>query len=698
MNCLPKRRVWSTFGVALALGCALSAGSCIARSDSSLRRITDSDASTIFIDGSTGDPDQYLPPADPHALIGVDPARGPFSGGNRALIRGNGFDKSLRIWFGTTEVAADQVLPVDAGRAQVVVPSGAPGSVSLTVQNGDDASTRRVLPQAYTYETYFANPATGPTSGGTIITLAGEGTTWRDGTTVAIDRKPCLDVVVLSETELRCRTPASTPGAKVVQVTLPDGSAEEITSGFTYVDSDNGFRGGLSGQPLSDELKVLALNSFTGDPIPSATVVLGDAPDSWLVQSTNTSGLTVFTGDTLGPGRTVTVAKKCFQPITFVDVPVDTVTVYLDPVLSPACADPEGELPPTGGSVGYGATVSGQLIWDDGRQEFGRFGFTNVPQPRSDAERQAAYVLPLSAAPNGAFVLPPAYTAVTQQSGGTQGYEFRVSVNPGNITLYALAGIENRSVDPPLFIPYSMGIARGVVTAPGDALEDVFIDMNIPVDHAVTLNVSAPRVTARGPDRLEASASVRVGELGYALLPSGFVSARLPLTGSVSLVGLPALSAGLSDAGYAVSARAVTGPSGTTPRSVIGTLITSQSGVVLSGFVEVPVLEFPASEPWNGTTLASTWASGGAAVDLVVYEIQSGFGLATWTVAAPGKKAISLPDLAAIDPELALYRGAIDIRVSAANIGNFDYGNLRYRHLAPGGWTAHATDVYAATY
>src|SRR6185295_18903679 len=197
------------------------------------------------------------------------------------------------------------------------------------------------------YEDFYADPSTGPTSGGTIVHLYGQGTAWAAGTTVTIDNAPCEPVTIVSATELTCTTPKGTAGAKSITVTAPD-KVSVVREGFVYADSNNGFRGGLSGGKLSTSLTVLVLDDYTGAPIPGAYVLAGDDAATGVSKLTGSSGVVVFNDPMLGPKRSVTIAAKCFQPTTFVDVPVNTVTAYLTPVLSPACAA-GGDPPSVGG-------------------------------------------------------------------------------------------------------------------------------------------------------------------------------------------------------------------------------------------------------------------------------------------------------------------------------------------------------------
>lgn len=688
-----------------AVACAASAlaTSCIARGNGQLVRQTEDDGGNVGFqvpDGSGGsDAVTELPPTDPHAVLGVEPTHGPFTGGQTAVVRGNGFTGGIRVWFGEQEVAPSDVQPIDPARVQVLVPPGPAGPVDVTTQNGDDESTRRSLVGGYVYDAFYAEPASGPTSGGTVITLYGQGTSWDAQTEVLIDLEPCEVLGVASPEQLSCATPPGTQGSKPVRVTTSDGVSSDVLDAFVYGDSDNGFRGGLSGNTLDDELTVLVLDDITGAPVPGAWVVAGDDATGDVLQ-TDASGLAVFRDPALGPKRSVTVAKKCFQPITFVDVPVDRVTAYLDPVLSPKCAE-DGDPPPTGGSPRSGSIIRGQVVFP-GAEEFKRAEFTGVPLPKADDEQRVAYVFIAGSDPTRPFRLPSSSDAVTPQASGTVGYEFGMATSAGNRTLYALAGIENRAQNPPTFVAYAMGIVRGVQTLPGETTTDIIIPVDVPIDQALTMNVQGPQPTLKGPDRVRATVAVRLGNDGYALLPVGQREALLPLSAPFQFVGLPPLIGSLAGSQYISSATASTGVSGSNPRSVVGVRASTSTSVplLIDDFVEIPALDVPGTNgQWDGRTLQVSWAPGGRSVDLTVFEVQSAGGLMDWVVAAPaGVQSVTLPNLSQLDPEADLVSGAITINVSAAAIDAFDYGSLRYRELGSSGWSAYATDVFYATY
>jgi IPT/TIG domain len=695
------RRQLAVLGVMLVASGSLASG-CISRADAPFTRQTDrgdggGGTSGLLIDSGVADTSVELPPTQPHAVLGVDPPHGSFAGGSLALVRGNGFTSDARVWFGEVEV--DKYLPIDPRRIQVTVPPGHAGAVDVTVQNGDDTSTSAVLSGGYSYDQFYANPATGPTSGGTIITLEGDGTSWADDTQVVIDQSPCVVTKVTNPHELICTTPPGTQGTKAIRVTTSDQVEVDVLDAFTYGNSDNGFKGGLSGDTLSDSLRVLALDNISGLALPGATVIVGDALANADELQTDDNGVAVDSKEDLGPTQTVTIARKCYQPQTFVDVPVDTVTVFLDPILSPACGS-SGQLPPSGGSGVYAAVVNGQIVWP-ATAEFKRAGWLDVPNPKSTDEKLVAYVFRLSSSPTARFQLPDISNAITPSSSGDRGYSFSNVGLAGNFTLYALAGIENLT-PPATFTAYQMGLVRGVSAEAAQTTNDVFIPIDQDLDHALTLDLTAPTVTERGPDRVQASAAIQVGSEGYAPLPAGYISRLLPLSGPLSFVGVPPLVGSLLGTQYIATARAVTGEAGGSPLSVVGLVAATSTSdpLQIAKFVEVPALAAPApNKVWDGVSLASSRVAGGADVDVVVYDIESAGGLIAWKIVTPGTtQAFTVPKLNALSTDLGLAHGPITITVSAAHVSDVTYRTLTYRSLSARGWTAYAQDVFYASY
>ena len=656
------------------------------------------DPSNTNLSGDSGLKRSDVDLGDPFALEGLTPSHGPFTGGSRVNLSGRGFSSKLHVSVGGVEVPPGSLLATEPTRAAIVTPPGPPGFVDVRIR--DEATAQeRILKKGFYYDAFVVQPDTGATSGGTRISLTGSGTTWSAvGTAVAIGGIACASVVVTSATRLDCVTPAGTPGAKDVTVTTTDGSTLQARDAFTYSDSPDGYRGGLGGSAFSGRVRVLAFDALTGTPIPGAKAIAGSSLATGVVQTTGASGVTEFNG-LAGSKVTVTVAAKCHQPITYVDVPVDTVTAYLLPVLDFSCA--EGDPPSTGGGGGkFGGLVDGNLIFPGGG-EFQKAGWTTVPAPTRPTERRAAYVFEVSSSPNTAFQLPQASEAITPDTPGGVGYKFSLVVYPGNVTLYVIAGLEDRSEDPPRLVAYAMGIARGISVPAQTHVTGVDVKMDVLFDHQVTLAPQPPLPGPRGPDRFAGSIAMTLGSSGFAIFPSARQVVTLPAPATIPFVGVPSLDHAASGEQYVLGGVAATGPDLQRPASVVSRIRTTNANdpVVLGGFLGVPVLGEPASGAWGGTHVEFTGATG--PVDLEVVQITSGSGLVTWTIAAPGGvKSFDVPDLAALSSpdNVGLIRGGISTTVRAGRIDGFSYGKMRQGQLQSGSWNAHAFDTLNGAY
>src|SRR6478752_5973433 len=527
--------------------------SCLARRETPYVRQTDDDAgppdATQLQDGAVADVAPDALDIAPHAVLGIDPPHGPFAGGTRVIIRGNGFDSNARVWFGDVEVPREDIIPVDPQRIQInKTPPGDTGAVDLRVQNGDAESTSATLPLGYTYDRFYADPLSGPTSGGTVITIRGDHTEWDEDTTVEIDRQPCTDLTLLSPTELTCVTPPSEVGDKVLSVISAD-EREDVLDGFSYGQSDDGFKRALWGERDTEQLTVVAYDNFEGQALPGVAVLMGDDVDS------------------------------------------------------------------------------GQVKYTD--------------------------------------------------------------KNPRTFTAYA------------------MGLLRGVAAKAGQRAEDVYIEVDVPLDHALSITLDPPTPGPRGPDRIRASVAVQIENQGFAIFPGGSSAHALPGATDFSFVGVPPLVGSLAGTQYVLSARAATGAQEAAPLSVLGKFSTTSGDQQdLGGFVPVPVLTTPApNAKWDLSTLSLQPTKGGQSVELTVINIQAGGGLYQWTLVAPGSpQDLKLPDLKKLASDAALPVGSLSVETTLAHIlgdrvdvnetKEFDYGALRYRQLTTKGWNAYATDSY----
>lgn len=76
------------------------------------------------------------------------------------------------------------------------------------------------------------SPSSGPTAGGTDVTITG--TNFAAGATVSFGNSAAANVQVLSSTDMTAMTPAGNTGAVTVSVSVPGAQKGSLTNGFTY--------------------------------------------------------------------------------------------------------------------------------------------------------------------------------------------------------------------------------------------------------------------------------------------------------------------------------------------------------------------------------------------------------------------------------------------------------------------------------
>ena len=675
----------------------LFAFACLGGGGPGLRDKEDSSAPPTDLGGTDGATKYDVDLGDSFAILGLNPSHGPFTGGTRTILGGKGFPSKLRVWIGNTEIDPSAVLASDPTRAAVTTPPGDPGPATVRIRD-DKTAKERVLPAGFTYDAIVVVPDSGATGGNTRVTVQGSGTSWISGTKVDFGGSPCLNVSVLDATHLECTTPShGGPGAVEVTVTTPDMKFVQARDAFSYGDSPDGFRGGLSGALLGGSIEVIALDNWTGMPVPGATVILGSTLGQAIVRQANAQGIVNVTDPRLKGKVTVTIAEKCHQPYTFVDVPVERVTAYLDPVFDLACAS--GDPPSISGKGKDVGLVSGELVFGNTGEVQVR-DFVGVPKPVRPTERRAAYVFVASSSLDRVFQLPSPGSATTPESGGKIGFDYSLTWYPGNLTIYALAGIEDDHGDAaaPTFIPYVMGVVRGVPVQPKTQTAGVDVAMNLYLSHEVTIAPQPPPMTGRGPDRVTGKIAITVGPSLFAFLPQGTQSAFLPNPGTLSFTGVPAMVGDLVGESYVVGAAAVTGADPHVPISAVQKVKTNNANVpiAIGGFLPVPAPSAPGAGPWGGTHVTvsapGTW-------DLMLTTVRSGYGLVTWSIVAPsGATDFDVPDLALAGPRLGLAKGPITTTVYTARIDNFAYTKLRYGQLSSGAWSAYAYDDATGIY
>lgn len=638
-------------------------------------------------------------------LTFVDPDHGPFTGGNTVVLRGSGFVAGLEVSIGGRGVPQAQTELIDSSRVAVVAPVGEPGPADVeVVQEG----RRAVLPGGYTYESIVVEPGRGSVAGNTLVSIIGTGTDFAEGGGVNFGLLPCEDVTIVSATEITCRTPPGSIGTVDVTYVGPpreDGTSDSIRveDGFVYYDGST--TGGLSGGDVEGALNVTVVNAQSGAPVAGAWVVAGDDLSSDLRGQTDSFGRVTLSAEGLLAPIDLHVAAECYANTTFRSFDARDVTI----LATYNCMD-DGDPPPATDPPTL-PNVAGELIFP-GPNEFGPNPWdVYVPNERG-SWRRVAYVMttmPCADETSTRCMNPPPggiglkdRVRETEDDHGARGYTYRIQTNIGGIAVFAMAGLENANTQE--FRPYVMGVARGVLTAPGAELRGVDIYMDIPLDHQLGVRVeNLPGQTAFGdPNSFRVTADVDLGGEGmlvrldprsdYTVWPFNLIrydvversSSRNPFT----FAAVPALHGTLSDGRF----RAVvswTGGGVESNRILTGIRAVDQE-IVVDDMLGIPEIDLSDADVirWNLT--------GGPEPDFFYVGIfEVGLTQITrWEHFLPGSESETrLPALETLEGVAALPEDAfLVVLVSAVELPGSDFDRFTYDDLALSRWTAWSSD------
>lgn len=186
--------------------------------------------------GSTGTPwtgPVATPTAPPRpALTKVQPDSGPTTGGTLVTLTGTDFRAGSSVTFGG--VPATQVVVLNATTITAVAPARAVGAADVTVVAG---ATSTSLIGGFTYvlsaPTIAAvTPSTGPTTGGTAITITGSN--FVDIAGVTVGGREAKSLTVVGSTTITAVTAPSPSGVADVVVRKNDGATATLARAFTF--------------------------------------------------------------------------------------------------------------------------------------------------------------------------------------------------------------------------------------------------------------------------------------------------------------------------------------------------------------------------------------------------------------------------------------------------------------------------------
>ena len=167
-------------------------------------------------------------------VTSVSPVVGPSAGGTDVTIEGANFENGVSV---SINHQLAPVVSVTPSRLVVRMPAHAPATVGLAVTNPD--SQVAWVPAAFTYENagpaiISVEPASGPTGGGTTVTIVGSG--FSAGASVRFDGVAATIVHATGEM-LTVQTPGHAAGAVGISVVNADGHGTTRPAAYTYEDA-----------------------------------------------------------------------------------------------------------------------------------------------------------------------------------------------------------------------------------------------------------------------------------------------------------------------------------------------------------------------------------------------------------------------------------------------------------------------------
>jgi hypothetical protein len=178
----------------------------------------------------------YTAPAAP-TVTGINPSTGGTAGGTVVIVTGTGFTGAKNVSFGpywASRFAVNSDTQITA-----VSPAQPAGTVDVVVTNVTGNSTTSSADH-FTYTATAApavtavSPSSGPTTGGTVVTISGSHFTGASG--VAFGANAAVNFSVFSDGSVVATAPAGSSGTVDVTVTTPSGTSAPVSADhFTYV-------------------------------------------------------------------------------------------------------------------------------------------------------------------------------------------------------------------------------------------------------------------------------------------------------------------------------------------------------------------------------------------------------------------------------------------------------------------------------
>jgi hypothetical protein len=195
------------------------------------------DVIVINADGQSGALEQGFDYLLAPEIMDIAPTSGPAAGGTPVSVWGMNFDAGASVFFGDSP--AELVNVVDDTLLIVTSPVSDPGLTSLTVENPD--GQQAVLPDVFEYLPDGSpipvldsiEPAAGPETGGTIVTLMGANL--GEPGAILLGNTPVTDYVSIADAAVAFVAPAGEPGLVDVTFVSAEGQSAAMEAAFEFI-------------------------------------------------------------------------------------------------------------------------------------------------------------------------------------------------------------------------------------------------------------------------------------------------------------------------------------------------------------------------------------------------------------------------------------------------------------------------------
>jgi len=162
-------------------------------------------------------------------LATISPLSGSTAGGTLVTVMGSGLSGATGVRFGG--ISGTGLTVIDDSHLTIVSPPNPAGTVGLSVINPEHAGNSAGSAAVFRYDVPVPrlsniSPSSGPTTGGTVVTITGSGFT---GTkSVQFGGKNGTNLTVIDDSHLIVMTPAFSPGSFPISITSAIGAGGSL--------------------------------------------------------------------------------------------------------------------------------------------------------------------------------------------------------------------------------------------------------------------------------------------------------------------------------------------------------------------------------------------------------------------------------------------------------------------------------------